>query len=70
MSPLWGLGNWFTDVLYTYRPSGAFYRWGKIPKPTGIGVNFIARHITSNLHHFSSEGNLWEYTFLEQRVKL
>ena len=23
MSPRWGLGNWLTDVLYTYRPSGA-----------------------------------------------
>ncbi len=23
MSPRWGLGNWFTCVLYTYRPSGA-----------------------------------------------
>ena len=23
LSPRWGLGNWFADVLYTYRPSGA-----------------------------------------------
>ena len=58
IAPLGLAGISLPIALYTYRPSGAFYI-GQDVRPTGIGVNFIAQYVTSNLRYYNTEDD-WE----------